>query len=218
LHILDQYGSDLSYSGEIRARQRDLNGDHGTEVANLVLGGTAIRERFMTRLAQAPIRLRVYNISHLASEYTLSIMAPGEGIRYLGQQNVPLPIRANIINISLEQSSPEGDLNTVIPSLSGSLFVVAAGNGRRADEGGGPRDLGSQAVYPAAYGGPTSPNIVTVTARASISRRQGVSSRQSIALMNRSWSTVRRSLRRSSLSRLRSYGRSRRARILRLGA
>jgi subtilisin family serine protease len=152
---------------------------HGTHVAGLVLGGSdldpAVRRKLFSPgqeggSARDPaVRRKLLSRGQEQSWLSMSILNAGMGSRYpqqgaLGRIQYSLdaihPDMA-IVNFSLmffdnEDKTDVADIRNLISNDKTDLFVVAAGNGSFR--------ISRDAIFPAALGGASAPNVITVAA------------------------------------------------------
>lgn len=146
----DVAGADVaSHDGDPAPDATAKQRDHGTFVAGLAFGGT--RGGALWAPSHERIRLLPVKLSGGPGVPVDAITGAAvlDAVRYANE-------RAPIVNLSLEKYAEWGSLREWIALSPGTLFVVAAGN-RGAD-------VYTSAVYPAALGGESARNVVTVGA------------------------------------------------------
>lgn len=154
----DVYGINLNGptgNGSIMSYGGDPNGQHGTLVASLVLGGP---EWVQSAPPDVPsrVRLKIVNFSSSSAPHPVDSSLLLDAITYLKEQ-----AKADIVNMSLSSAQPVDGATQGIRTSWPLLFVVAAGNQPSGI------DLGMRGAYPAAQGGRIgglSDRVVTVGA------------------------------------------------------
>ena len=140
---------------------------HGTRVAELALGGGAMREKWLA-WDNSPIQLHIFNLADSESgeanfiKNSLNVFI--DAVEYFERNGVDPnghetnQSKASIINIShsSEIRSPTffGSFHHLLLKKPNLLFVVAAGNDSR--------DLREIPIFPAIFGGPQNGNVITV--------------------------------------------------------
>jgi subtilisin family serine protease len=132
------YGIDAEGRGDVTPRPADPTGWHGTEVANLALGGSALRDEYGA-LAQL-VNLSVARV--FTDRFGAGIWVNGATLNSAVTYNPP---QADIINFSVGGPDQLQSFYDILMHLfeHRQLVVIAAGN-----EG---KDLGDRPMYPAAY-------------------------------------------------------------------
>jgi hypothetical protein len=132
------YGIDADGGGDVTPRVRDPNGGHGTQVANLALGGIDFRTEYgavarLLGLSTARLFTDRYNVGVWVNPTTL-----------ISSLNYELPL-AHIINLSVGGPEPIPSLVDPLMKLFEyrQLVVMAAGN-----EG---KNLAHKSMWPAAF-------------------------------------------------------------------
>jgi hypothetical protein len=126
---------------------------HGTQVASIILGGPLLAR--VQAATENHIRLIIRPIYHPVQIGQTSWVGPdtswlGDVVDY-AKTNA-----AQIVNMSLKTQTPMPSFLNEFGYLSGTLYVVAAGN----LDG----DISQKSVYPARYGGTGRPNLISVAA------------------------------------------------------
>jgi hypothetical protein len=142
----------LNYPALTAADVNDVSG-HGTHVAGLVLGGPTY----------LPLRSQLIDPASGEARIALSIVAVSRGKLDLDSEAegrigtaIAAMRRPMVVNMSIafDDQDSEATFKRLFET-SGTLFVVAAGNGST--------NLDEQRAYPAALGGQGSTNVITVT-------------------------------------------------------
>jgi hypothetical protein len=119
----------------------DESGKHGTEIANIVTGGSGLRPFLLDRLSNMLkiifVNIRTPTGSGPYQTYTIEKSSVYDGVNFAKENKVL------IVNLSIQGRERLEDL--LDPGKSGILFVVAAGNDHK--------PLGGPDTYPANYGG-----------------------------------------------------------------
>lgn len=142
--IDDVYGINFNtMNGRIAFYPTDQDRSHGTKMATLILGGVDA-ESLWSQATTPMVRLKVVNFSSsLPGRGTVEANHLSEALFYLSGQG------ASIINMSLKSTKNLLPISNAIVSANRVLFVVAAGNAERGEG----NFLGSEAIFPARYGG-----------------------------------------------------------------
>lgn len=134
---------------------------HGTQVAYVAIGGTALARILATQGVR--ISLRPFNIyptekrlAHDASGTVVEDFAVLDGANRIN--SILEALDGEIVNMSFGRANPMTNLR--LSPISKALFVVAAGNSQSA--GGEGNDIGILPVYPASSGGDDAPNLISV--------------------------------------------------------
>jgi len=157
-YIDDIYGINLrSLNGRTEPFSTDLQKDHGTKIASIILGG---KEMTPWLLSMSPplFRIKLVNLSS-RTPIPLSPLELTEGIAYLTKE----PVGSNIINMSLSHRSVLEPILNIMKDKENTLFIVAAGN-RKISLGGG-ENISNIEIFPARYGGKSGQlrkNVLTV--------------------------------------------------------
>lgn len=152
------HGTGISNHGYIRPYRNDPARSHGTQVADLATGGSAFRSGVSASGAASPIELRVYSLATGQRRHSIGPTDALYGVNYLLRADREYrEVRAQVVNLSLEQSDGEPDWDRTLIDDSTVLFVAAAGNDQRYLET-------DNRVFPAAFGGAGRSNLLTVAA------------------------------------------------------
>lgn len=148
----DVIGVNAQLQGNVTADPDYEFHDHGSAVANLVLGGVGFRSSF--RNIDKLIKLKIVKVVQKRNgQFTISEAALIEGLKYANRNG------AMIANISVGTKRKISELLEYAKTPPGLVTIVAAGNT--------PRRLDDRPAYPANFGGSEGGgryNVITVIA------------------------------------------------------
>lgn len=150
--------------GDVAPYPNDPFREHGSAVANLVLGGRTFRTRFtsLEKLVQLKI-VKIVKSSQEQHETDIPETAIAAGLKYASR------MRASVANISSGGSRKNSEILGYLNSKPSIVAVVAAGNR--------PELLDDDPKYPANFGGVfgRNNNIITVVAHDGLGKRASFS-------------------------------------------
>lgn len=152
----DVYGIGPNKNGDVEPYPGHEDAAHGTQVADLLLGGASFRNAQPNLDKMLKLHFVKASRSQMYSENGVTKTAYPIGMDMVGYAMNYGQVRANIIQLSIGSSDQLPTLLDTLATDKYMVWVVAAGNEER--------NLGVKATYPAAYGGLASPRIITVGA------------------------------------------------------
>ncbi|WP_315806773.1 MULTISPECIES: S8 family serine peptidase [unclassified Bradyrhizobium] len=148
----DVIGVNALLQGNVKADTDYEFRDHGSAVANLVLGGGTFRASF--RSVEKLVKLKIVKVvQKVEGQYTIPEAAVIEGMKYAYRSN------AMIANVSVGTKRKISEVLAYARTPPGLVTIVAAGNT--------PKRLDDRPAYPANFGGTLGDgrdNIITVVA------------------------------------------------------
>jgi hypothetical protein len=156
--IDDVYGMNFNggpAGGSVVYYGADPDGEHGTKVGTLVLGGQDWVQAWDSKAAPWA-QLTIINYSDSTAPHPVDAIHLANAIDYLLAED------ARVVNMSLSNRQPLEPVRAAIRGSRRALFVVAAGN-----TAAGGQDIAINTVYPASDGGESGhlwPVVLTVGA------------------------------------------------------